>query len=188
MIPPVFLDDGLTYQPIVHKSMVFDDESFVTHLASARWGNDRLAANYTFEAISRMAEYGYVYENDPTDLVYMTGIEAFGSGCYRIESRTFISQSRRRKFWRCPDNYQTVEFQIKQLVTPRLLFKSREANNGAGFEISRRLAPHLFHDWITHPTPIELRYANNWQYIMYRNVDGDVSLNLKSLEYNGLHS
>jgi hypothetical protein len=181
------LANGLTYRPAVSGGVLSDDEVFNTHLATARLGVDRLAANYTVEAMSRMTEYGYVYESDPENLVYMTGIEDFGSGCYRVESRTFVPPHRRSRYWRCPDNYQSSITQIGKLNNPNLLFKSREAVNGAGIAVSIKQAPHLFGDWVAHPTKIELRYPNNWQFIIYKSVRGIAAQHIASLEYHGIH-
>ena len=174
--------DGFTYKCVKFDYLTDFDDRFLELLHSIQQSNDPLAANYNERDIMKMAEYGYI-TNEQNDIVYMTGLEDFGDGAYRIESRTWVNPKYRTKFWRCPDNYQSVLFQINNHANrTNLLFKSREAKNPAGFKISARLNDY-FSDWIIYPGEIELRYENNRQWIMYKNINGDKDENIKKLFY-----
>lgn len=174
--------NGFTYKCVKFKDRIDFDDKFLQSLEQANSGSDPLAANYNEKAIMRMAEYGYI-TNESGDVVYMTGLEDFSNGIYRIESRTWINPKYRRKFWRCPDDYQTILLQINNHASEtNMLFKSREAKNPAGFTISARLNDY-FKDWIVYPEEIELKYKDNWQWIMYKNFNGDVNENLKKLHH-----
>lgn len=131
-----------------------------------------------------MKEYGYVYtNNDPSDIVYMSGIEDFGNGCFRTESRLYVAEKYRRNYWRSPDDYETIIYQISlHIADANLLFKSRTANNAASFTISKRYNSY-FSDWEVYPTKIELRYKNNIQWIMCKNIKGNLNDNISSLIY-----
>lgn len=174
--------DGFTYKCVKFKDTVDFDNKFLRSLEQANNSHDSLSENYTFQAIMRMTEYGYITNSD-NDVVYMTGLEDFGNGILRIESRTWINPKYRRKFWKCPDDYQTVLLQINNHVREtNMLFKSREAKNTAGFKISARLN-NYFDNWEIYPEEIELRYEDNWQWIMYKNINGDKDENIKKLFY-----
>lgn len=178
------LECGYIYKPVISGDWEDFDESFLHHLDGAYNNGDALANNYTLKQIGRMQEYGYVYNQDPNDLVYMVGLENFHSGAYRIESRLYMHPNYRRRYWRSPDNYETVKRQISNhMDTCQFLFKSREAENPAGFLISARLDSY-FNDWVVYPTKIELRYRNNWQFIMYKNVRGEVDNHISKLWYD----
>lgn len=128
--------------------------------------SDRLHKNYTIKQIARMKEYGMCMDGD--DFVYMVGLDDFGEGIYRIESRLWVNPKFRKKYWRSPDNYASVLSQIdKHKDTTNFLFKSREAANPAGFRISARLHKY-FTNWKIHQEQIELKWKNNWQWIMYK--------------------
>lgn len=127
--------------------------------------NDRLHKNYSIKQIARMKEYGMCMNGD--DFIYMVGLDNFGEGIYRIESRLWVNPKFRTKFWRSPDNYKTVLTQINMHKdTTKFLFKSRQAPNPGGFRISARLHQY-FSDWIIHPDRIELKWKDNWQWIMH---------------------
>jgi hypothetical protein len=178
------LECGYTYRPVISGDWQDFDDVFQSHLDGAYQNGDPLSANYTLKQILRMQEYGYVYNTDPSDLVYMVGLENFRNGAYRIESRLYVHPNYRRRYWKSPDNYETIKHQISNHIDScQLLFKSREAENPAGFLISARLDPY-FSDWTVFPTKIELRYRNNWQYIMYKNLKGNVDDNISKLWYD----
>lgn len=172
---------GYSYKSVISAGVQDFDSDFLNHLSFAQSGNDKLASNYNLKHISRMVEYGYVYNNNPSDLVYMVGIEDFQNGAFRIESRLFVHPNYRKTFWKSPDNYEVVKHQINIHNSKyEFLFKSREAKNPAGFRISARL-DNFFKDWTIHPNQIELRYKNNWQWIMYNTIKGSVNEHIEKL-------
>lgn len=179
----ISLNNGLTYVPVKINGNLLNEDIFIKHLNSAYNQSDKLSKNYTLEAINRMFEYGYVYNSNPTDLVYMTGIENFGNNIYRIESRLYTAPKYRKKIWTSPDNYETVIHQISNLPdNVAMLFKSRETNNPAGVMHCKKIHV-FFKDWQLFPEKIELKYVNNWQWIFYNNLKGNVDENIEKLRY-----
>lgn len=177
------LQNGMTYKSVKRNNDTDYDAHFLQCLDSAFHSNDKLAKNYTIQSINRMKEYGYVYKNNPSDIVYMVGIEDFGNGCFRTESRLYVTEKYRSNYWRSPDNYETIIYQIGLHTNDaHLLFKSRAASNVAGFTISKRYS-NYFSDWEIYPSKIELRYKNNIQWIMYKNIKGNLDDNVNSLIY-----
>ena len=179
------LNSGLKYVSVKEGEESKFDNIFLNHLSFARQCNDRLSANYNLKAIQRMVEYGYVFNEDPKDMVMMVGIEDFGNRAYRIESKLFVHPKYRSSFWRSPDDYETVKYQIsKHKSDSQFLFKSREAKNPAALKVSARLDS-FFQDWFIYPEKIELRYKDNWQWIMYkRSMGGDVKNHVQKLLYS----
>lgn len=177
------LKNDLKYKIIKFKEVYYPDEYFANHLSFAFNNRDALSANYTDKAISRMVEYGYVFKDDPADMLFMVGVEDFGNGCLRSESRLFVHPKYRKPYWTSMDNYQTVITQINNHVDhSSFMFKSRTAKNTGGFRVSARLT-NFFNDWVIHPKQIELRYKNNWQWIMYKNIKGNPNEFIESLYY-----
>jgi hypothetical protein len=174
---------GYTYCPVIRGKHQQLDEVFHAHLDNAYQNGDPLSKNYTLKQILRMQEYGYIYNQDPTDLVYMVGLENFQDRAFRIESRLYVHPNYRRRIWRSPDNYEAVKLQINiNIGECDFLFKSRTAVNPAGFAISARLDA-FFGDWTILPSQIELRYPDNWQHIMYKNLAGDPLIHIERLCY-----
>lgn len=179
------LAGGFIYQPVIKDGLEFFDDNFLRVLDRINNSDDELRDNYDIKQIRRMSEYGYIYKDDPADIIYMTGIQDFGNGAYRLTSRTYITPEYRTGYWRSPDKYQMVKHQMDNLLASgkaKLLFKSREKANPAGLNISRRLAPEYFGDWEILPGQIELRWKDNWQWILYKNITGNQNDNLFSLQ------
>lgn len=174
---------GYTYKQVKYKDWVDYDPYFMDHLNFAYNNNDRLSSNYVIKAIDRMQEYGYVFNSDQRDLVYMVGLEDFGNGYFRSESRLFVHPTYRRRIWRSPDNYETVKRQIfNHREDTRFLFKSREGASPGGFLISQRL-DNYFNDWYVYPTKIELKYKDNIQWIMYHGEHENIHEKIKPILY-----
>lgn len=177
------LNCGFYYKPVKLNNDEDFDQHFLNHLDFAASGNDPLASNYNLDHIRRMKEYGYVYNKKPSELVYMVGLEDFQNNAYRIESRLFVHPSYRRKYWKSPDGYETIKHQINNHVDScDFLFKSRTAKNPAGFKISARI-DNFFKDWNIHDSEIELRYRDNMQWIMYKNLKGSAIDHIEKLYY-----
>ena len=142
--------------------------------------DDRLHKNYNIKQIARMKEYGMCMDGD--EFIYMVGLDDFSKGIYRIESRLWVNPKYRKKFWKSPDNYATIFKQINlHKSTTNFLFKSREAPNPGGFRISARLHKY-FTDWVIYPKQIELKWKDNWQWIMYRPCHNS-EIYIKELQY-----
>lgn len=174
--------DNFFYKSVKSNLYKDYDHYFLNHLNFAYHNNDYLSKNYTTTAIDRMVEYGYVYHETPENLVFMVGIEDFGNGVMRSESRLFVHPNYRRPFWKSIDNYETVIHQINsQIENCNFIFKSREAKNPAGFRISQRLNP-FFQDWIIYDKQIKLRSKNNLQWICYKILNGDAETHIQYLQ------
>lgn len=175
--------DGLFYKTVKFKSESDYSDIFLHHLNFAYSSGDALSKNYTTSSIDRMIEYGYVYNKDPYDLVFMVGIEDFGKNIFRSESRLFVHPKYRKPFWKSIDNYETVIYQINNHIERcDFIFKSREAKNGASFRIAQRLNS-FFNDWIIHDTEIELKYRNNFQWICYKPLKENAEAHIKYLQF-----
>lgn len=167
------LECGYWYKPVIKNNNIDFDFYFLKHLDYAKHLNEKLSQNYQIRHILKMKEYGYIYNKDPDNLVYMVGLEDFGHGIFRIESRLFVHPNYRQKIWKSPDSYEVIKKQINTNNTScNFLFKSRIARNPAGFLISAKLDDY-FKSWKVYPSMIELKYKENWQWIMYKNVRND---------------
>lgn len=168
------LNCGYFYKPVINERGEDFDDHFSQHLTFASSLGERLSKNYNLKSIKRMFEYGYVYDQTPSKLVLMVGLEQFGEKILRAESRLFVHPSYRSHFWKSPDSYESVKLQINHgLSKCDFLFKSREAKNPGALNVSAR-RDQFFASWNVYPRPIELKYKNNWQWIMYRNIKGNV--------------
>lgn len=175
--------ENFFYKAVKVNSYKDYDNNFLTHLNFAFNNNDHLSKNYMLSSIDRMIEYGYVYHNSPKNLVFMVGIEDFGNKILRSECRLFVHPKYRKSYWKSIDNYETVIYQINNHIKNcRFIFKSREAKNPASFRISQNLNA-FFQDWIIHDVQIELKYKNNFQWICYKNLDGDAKTHIQHLQF-----
>lgn len=174
--------ENFFYKVVKMNSYEDYDNEFLTHLNFAFSNNDPLSKNYTLKSINRMIEYGYVYHENPNNLVFMVGLEDFGNKIFRSESRLFVHPNYRKPFWKSIDNYETVINQINNHISDcNFIFKSRQAHNSAGFKISQRLNS-FFKDWIIHDKQIELKYKNNFQWICYKSLIGDAQTHIQYLQ------
>lgn len=174
---------GYYYTPVKIDNEKNYDDNFLNHLKSANANGDRLSGNYDIQNIDRMREYGFVYNKSKKDLVYMVGIQDFDDGIYRIESRLYVHPNYRKSFWKSPDNYETIKHQINNLKDKsNFLFKSREGKNTASFKISARY-DNFFNDWQIYKDKIELKWKNNYQWIMYKTIKGNTNDYIKKIMY-----
>ena len=182
----ILLSENMWYVPFIEdKKIVQITKHFDNIMTSILLeSTDRLKSNYTYYELSKsMIEYGHI-ENELGEIIYMAGTQDFENGNYRVESRTYIPPKFRTKFWRPPDNYALTKYQIKKtLDTCNMHFKSRESLNPNGHLMSARIAPDLFSDWKVVETVIELKYKDNWQWIMYKNYQGNYLDNIDSVRY-----
>lgn len=156
-----------SYHCIVYNGVIEPDARFLAHLDTIQKSNDPLSANYNIRHLARMKEYGYIWDEKRQLIPYMTGLEDFGEQMFRIESRTYIHEAYRRRIWKCPDEYVISRYFLDEYSSEAsFLFKSREAKNPAGFLISQRLTS-IYDDWVVYPREVELKYPNNWQWIMH---------------------
>lgn len=169
----------MTYVPVVHRSIYRPDEYFKKHLHSVQAGSDKFAANYNLITIRRMTEYGYIYNNTPDDLVYMTGIQEMAPSIFRLESRLYLDPKYRKRIWSSPDDYEAVQYQY-QFINADMIFKSREVCNAAGLTLCQKHNS-FFDDWQLYDSQIELKYKNNWQWIFFKNIIGDTYENIQKL-------
>lgn len=179
------IGNGLKYKSVRSSGVSDYDAEFIKHIDFANEGDDKKAKNYNLTHIDRMMEYGYVYANDdPSDLVFMVGIEDFGEGCARCECRLFIHPNYRTYLWSPPRGYyDLIMYQVdKHDEDIDFLFKSREAANSATLDVTRTLNP-FFEDWVTHPEKLELKYKNNFQWVMYRDNYGLAKEKIEYLRY-----
>jgi hypothetical protein len=164
----VKLKCGFYYKIVKHHDKVDYDENFLNHLRYALNLNEKLSRNYTIESIDRMLEYGYVYDKDPANLVLMMGVEPFGDKIFRVFSRTFVHTTYRTNYWCLPDNDETVTLQTKRIAEScDFIFVSRQASNSGILKYIIKNSS-LFNDWSVYREKIELKYKNNWQWIMYK--------------------
>jgi len=127
--------------------------------------------------LSKYIEYGYMMDSYNDEIIAMCGITDFGEGCYRVESGCWIHPKYRGNYFR-PDNkynhYALSAYQMEKFEdSVNVWFKSRIAKNPAGIA---RLIPE---GWKVYPEMIELRWPNNWQWIVYK---GEINEYLESLQ------
>ena len=160
----------LSYKCVKYYEEKNYDDLFLSTLEKIYSSKDPLAKNYGVDAIDKMVEYGYmVDEND--EIAYMSGVQPFGEGLLRVESRTWINPKYRKFMWNPPDNYELTMTQYNNHKF-KLIFKSRE-KSPAGHLRSQKLND-FFKDWILYPNKIELGFKDNWQWIMYKGDENEI--------------
>lgn len=160
----------LSYKQVKYYDEKNYDDLFLYTLDQIYSGTDKLGQNYRLDAIDRMVEYGYMVDEDG-DIAYMAGIQPFGDGLLRCESRTWIHPKYRTFMWNPPDNYELTMRQCNN-HSHSLIFKSRE-KSPAGHLRSQKLNP-FFKDWVLYPEKIELGFKDNWQWIMYKGNENEI--------------
>tara|TARA_B100000424_G_scaffold244501_1_gene214830 strand:- start:2329 stop:2916 length:588 start_codon:yes stop_codon:yes gene_type:complete len=171
-INDIKLDCGLTYRPLILDHKVICDDYLNDLLLNIKLNStDKLKNNYTLHQLLRCKEYGYVFASDENDIIMMQGIEHFGKGVYRVESRIYIFPNYRSLLWKSVDNYNIIDhYCAKYHNEINFLFKSREGQNPAGLIQCKKIRPDFFNqDWILHKNILELKYKNNFQWIYYKN-------------------
>ena len=175
------LNDTFFYKRVKHLTLRDYDSKFM-NLMDLLSNDADLRDTYTLEKIETFEEYGYV-ENSNGDIVYMSGIELFGNNCYRIESRTYVPTAFRLRSWNCPHGYAAVQESMKTFTDVNMWFKSRVAKSKYSNLGYSAKYDNFTHDWQLHSTPVELKWENNFQWIYYYNVKGDLNDNLKSIAF-----
>lgn len=156
------------------KTVVLDGNIYNTHLYNILLNDvyqtrDKRYLNYSDKAFSRMKEYCVLIDKKNDDIFYASGLENFGKNCYRIESRTYKPKNMREKLWSSPSNYLVPRYFLKKYKKNiDFCFKSREGCNIAALTISYKLTD-LYTDWKISSQKIELKYKNNFQWIMFNN-------------------
>jgi hypothetical protein len=165
----ILLKNGYYYRPVVENGVKIECKIFESYILKIKSSNDRLASNYTLSQIyERMAEYGYVYDCHPNNIVMMVGIENFGNNIYRAGSRTYVDPNYRSKYFSSPDNLEVTELQIKKYKSSaQMIFESRDRKNPGTFKKFIKDNANIFRDWKIHYKKIELKYKGNFQWIMY---------------------
>ncbi len=176
------LNCGYFYKPVILNGLEDFDVSFIDHLNRIASGGDSLKKNYNLKAIRRMLEYGYVYNAVDSDLVMMVGIQDFHGGCFRAGSRTYVHPSYRRMLFSSPDGLEVTSMQILNHVKKaNFLFESRFAENTGTLRWLMRNP--LFAEWQIYPQKIQLAYRDNWQWIMYKLIKGELGEHIENITY-----
>ena len=180
-IPISLLNDTFFYKRVKYRNTRDYDDKFMS-MMNVLSADVKLGESYTLKKINTFEEYGYV-ENLNGDIVYMSGIELFGNNCYRIESRTYVPPAFRLRSWNCPHGYAAVQESMKTFTDVNMWFKSRVAKSKYSNLGYAAKYDNFSHDWQLHTDPIELKWKDNFQWIYYYNVKGDVNDNLKSITF-----
>lgn len=177
------LNDQLQYKIVKYHDYIDYDADFLSHLDYAYNSDDKLSVNYNLVAINRMMEYGYVFTKNTKNLIFMVGIEDFGKRIGRVFSRLFIHHSKRNFYWKIPELYQIVINQCERnKKNLDFVFASREAKNVGTWKIVKRQSEY-FSDWIINTERIELKYKNNFQFILYKNFFGSVGDHISHITF-----
>lgn len=178
------VSDDFTYVHVMDGENASFDKNILCLIESIQYTNDPLKDNYTLKSIlDKLFLFGYLKNNDG-EIVYFSGVESFGDEIHRIETKTYVPPKFRTSSWMNKHNYLLVdEHKFLLRDSTNFLFKSREAKSSAIHKKCMRMVPESFPDWKIYPTQIQLRYKDNWQWIMYKSYSGDEEEHLNKLRY-----
>lgn len=176
-----WMENCLTYEPVVTDYNYTQDDIFEKYFNNIQKSSDKLRSNYTLNHVKRMREYGYVWNNSKEDIVMMVGLQPFGFNIFRAGSRTYVDPNYRNQLFKSPDNLKVSTMHINLCKEDEFVFESREYNKSS-LQWLKKSKP--FVDWTIYSKKVELKFKNNWQWIMHRPTTLDVEQIISEISYN----